>query len=861
MEDYQSNISDDVDEVDEVSDVVSDDKDGSIEDNSSSVGDVVVNNEPLIDLDKVEDSSVGDDKASNVGSVDSNDKSVEDVKNKYESRNYTDKNHLDLPYYNNTNYPLAVKNQLLTADYNESESILLKYHQFVVKEFFTRNPTQRGLLICHSMGQGKTRLAVAVTDTYRKIDKRRKILVLSAKSLEANFKKEIVAYTGHTEESIDANYKFISLNSSNMFKQMSNVGKTKEEIDMEKKLGEFVEYGKSSLENSLLIIDEAHNLFNSATNGSMNALALYDLIMETTNIKLIFMSGTPIINGPFELVPCFNMLRGYIYVKDSLRLGGDSSVGDSSIEIDYSDDAQVNKVDMQVNDNVSRSSSKVRGTNTRLRTKNRNDERVPLFSEDIDEFYNYFVNRETKTIKNKDKFTNRIYGLVSYYGDLYFTSSKEKPGFPKELDTIVEKIPMSSFQFARYMSARILELEESKKVYKNNKARFSSAKGEGTTYRVKTRQISNYAIPEYALGPVRGAKAREKFIDRISEKDLQNLDEFSPKMAKVLSNIENHKKQLGMVYSQFVSGEGIAIFARVLLTQGYRDYSDGVTTKLDEYVSDGVSGGIVGVSNSIDNYVGGSGSTSKSVPTFAILSGEISPEERAKIIATFNLPENADGSLIQLLLLSGAVAEGIDLKRIRHVHVMEPFWNFARINQVKTRAIRYKSHVDLPESEQNVQVYIYLSDYPKNYPPKKITEDTTDVDLYKKSIDNMHVIDSFMLALAESSIDCSVHHGKLPAEVQARISCKLCSPTNGQLFHPILHKDMNLPSTCKPYSEKQVSVDEIILPDSDEKYYFKKNTDGKITLYHFNKKLNGYAPMQRTHPKYGEVMFAIVSNM
>ena len=62
--------------------------------------------------------------------------------------------------------------------------------------------------------------------------------------------------------------------------------------------------------------------------------------------------------------------------------------------------------------------------------------------------------------------------------------------------------------------------------------------------------------------------------------------------------------------------------------------------------------------------------------------------------------------------MSSAVAEGIDLKRIRHVHIMEPFWNYARINQVETRAIRYMSHADLPENEQTVQTYIYLSDYP-----------------------------------------------------------------------------------------------------------------------------------------------------
>jgi hypothetical protein len=73
-----------------------------------------------------------------------------------------------------------------------------------------------------------------------------------------------------------------------------------------------VDQDEMTKEEVFAIVDEAHNLFNAITNGAKNALALYDLIMETRNIRLIFMSGTPIINDPFELVPCFNMIRGKI---------------------------------------------------------------------------------------------------------------------------------------------------------------------------------------------------------------------------------------------------------------------------------------------------------------------------------------------------------------------------------------------------------------------------------------------------------------------------------------------------------------------------------------------------------------------
>jgi hypothetical protein len=189
---------------------------------------------------------------------------------------------------------------------------------------------------------------------------------------------------------------------------------------------------------------------------------------------------------------------------------------------------------------------------------------------------------------------------------------------------------------------------------------------------------------------------------------------------------------------------------------------------------------------------------------------------------------------------------------------MEPFWNYARINQVKTRAIRYLSHEDMPESDRNVQVYIYLSDYPTGTPKDKIKEPTTDNDLYTKSIDNMFIINTFMSAIAESSVDCALHYPKLDDRVKSLVTCKLCSPDNTALYHPLLTKDMNLPNTCRPYTEQKISVNPIEIPGTNEKFYYRKMPDGAIKIYHFNIKLNGYAPVLRTHPMYADIMAAVV---
>jgi Rad3-related DNA helicase len=194
---------------------------------------------------------------------------------------------MDLPYYNSTSYPLSVKEQLLNIPYTDEDAKELKYHQFITNEYFTKNKHARGLLVCYGMGFGKTRLAVSIANHYRKTDKNRKVIVLLSKSLEGNFRNSIREFTKESDEYIDKNYRFVSLNASNMFKQMQVVDKTKEEVDYEKRLGDLMSDVKknNSLNNSLLIIDEAHNLFNAITNGAKNATALYDLIIESINLK------------------------------------------------------------------------------------------------------------------------------------------------------------------------------------------------------------------------------------------------------------------------------------------------------------------------------------------------------------------------------------------------------------------------------------------------------------------------------------------------------------------------------------------------------------------------------------------------
>ena len=88
---------------------------------------------------------------------------------------------------------------------------------------------------------------------------------------------------------------------------------------------------------------------------------------------------------------------------------------------------------------------------------------------------------------------------------------------------------------------------------------------------------------------------------------------------------------------------------------------------------------------------------------YAVFTGEQDDAERKRIIEDYN------SGKIQQLLVSGAGAEGLDLKGTRLMQVLEPHWQEELINQVKGRGIRYRSHAHLPEQDRHVEVQRFHS--------------------------------------------------------------------------------------------------------------------------------------------------------
>ena len=71
--------------------------------------------------------------------------------------------------------------------------------------------------------------------------------------------------------------------------------------------------------------------------------------------------------------------------------------------------------------------------------------------------------------------------------------------------------------------------------------------------------------------------------------------------------------------------------------------------------------------------------------SFSEITGKVSADQQRGIILSFNSADNAHGERIKALLISKTGAEGLSLKRVRQVHILEPYWDWSRHDQVEAR--------------------------------------------------------------------------------------------------------------------------------------------------------------------------------
>jgi hypothetical protein len=278
-----------------------------------------------------------------------------------------------------------------------------------------------------------------------------------------------------------------------------------------------------------------------------------------------------------------------------------------------------------------------------------------------------------------------------------------------------------------------------------------------------------------------------------------SLREHSPKYAMILDKIRESPGPV-LVYSQFKTLEGLGIFAAALRAAEERFIpldiikdADGDWVIPDELMEPGR-------------------------PRYVMYTGDQDLDKRRLLLQLYNAdvgglppilaeqckallagaPDNRDGRVCKVFMITQSGAEGISLFNTRQVHVMEPYWNNVRLQQVIGRAIRLCSHMNLPWEDRTVDVFTYLSVFTAvqkssgsaSLIMRTDAAKTTDEQIFEIATTKQKLADGLFDIAQIAAADCNLHyfeHGE-----NAATACYVFPPgkRTNFMFHPDIAREI-----------------------------------------------------------------------
>ena len=515
----------------------------------------------------------------------------------------------------------------------------------------------------------------------------------------------------------------------------------------------------SVFSDSLIVIDEAHTFIRTVSNKSKLSAPLYEYIMNAKRCKILLLSGTPIINNPYEILHLCNLLRGPIITykipdkTDLTKYKKYVDTIDNNI-IQFFPENFVKTVDNYIHyekwkltDVLSKISDKKLKTIT--------DYAFPPDEELFKKYFYNYVNGEHSGYINTDLFKRRIMGLVSFV-------DKNKTDFPEESGLIIKYVYLSDPQFRQLLDK--LKIEDSIDQGLKVKKQMKKNSDESSVYKTYSRAVSNFSFPEGIIRefPAEFKKmltnydddtkyegenyydkhlqdVKQKFIDKVKDiKDIKEqndlLQSCSVKYMEMIRDINDTNGKV-LVYSQFRTLEGVGMLSVYL---------------------DLLNFGKVEISKGRFN-----------IPTNSVnyMIYDLDKDTADKQIKLFNSSDNIRGEKIKILIITLSGAEGISLKCVRSVLMLEPHWNMTILKQVIGRAVRNHSHSSLEPGERNVKTFLYLTEATETQKTNetfriKHRSKTTDQVIFEKAELKQKNIDQLLSLMKESAFDCNIHAKK-----------------------------------------------------------------------------------------------------
>ena len=353
---------------------------------------------------------------------------------------------------------------------------------------------------------------------------------------------------------------------------------------------------------------------------------------------------------------------------------------------------------------------------------NRNDKRYELhendiftkegdFRENAKELFLHHIRGYVSYVKGENPFTfpYRIYPSYFYQHDMTPTKPFSQDTM-EPLHTQVYPVKLSLHQTTIYNKA--LEVATSKTLSMGDS--------------IPLLSVLNMTYPKGNLDYMsKNGDVYEYYPGKLRCFDTEHLETYSAKIYAICQHIQK-SEGIVLVYSQLLEG-GVIPLALALESIGFKNWNKPLLK----------------------------GSSQTSPFKYGMLTGSptLSPKSD-ECIRLLNSPENVNGQLMKVVLITKAASEGVDLKNIRQIHIMDPWWNLNRVEQTIGRGIRLCSHKMLPFEKRNAQIYLYCS----------YTGETETVDhyMYRFAEKKAKKIGVVSRLLKENAMDCIMN---LPSEM------------------------------------------------------------------------------------------------
>jgi superfamily II DNA or RNA helicase len=725
------------------------------------------------------------------------------------NRKIAEKQEFDDTKYNGTLADINEEsNRLCSADFE------LAPHQQFVKNFLSYNTPYNSLLLYHGLGSGKTCSAIGVAEEMRDYIKylgiNKKIIIIANPNVLENFRLQL--FDERKLEQVSNNWNIKNCIGNKLLKEINPLniqGLPKEKIiklinnlidkyysffgylkfanDIEKitiissdnKNKEIIIQKKLEQEykNTLIIIDEFHNIKNTKENSKISdiikgnptkptkstkentkILRNFQLLFNNVReLRLLFLSATPLYNNQEEIIWILNIMNkndNRDKISKSDVFGKDGNFVEGGKEL------------------LRRKST---GYISFVRGDNPYTFPFKIWPYDFaPEKTNYDSNKNTiwqsstvyqgQFIYPSIDFNNQQINNIKYLS-LYIVSAEK---YQSDVYTITLNNILTS-QTNKVVKQLDGENDDTDEIGEDNEERKTMKSTKNTTQSLGLNLqllyplnivYPNKEIMEKGVIPMNTSNiiAGISGLESVMDYDKKNLNKFKYKnnilseygrifsqeriatySAKIKAICDNIKNSTGIVliYSKYIAG-GVIPMALALEEMGFSRYNNPDSlfetppiVPLDLKTYENIR-------------------TKTSIPAkYIMITGNVnlSPNSAQEVIDVTR-KENIDGNKIKVIIISEAGAEGIDFKFIRQVHILEPWWNLSAIEQIIGRAVRNCSHKDLDLTYRNVQIYLYGTTI------LNTDKEAYDLYLYRNAEDKAVKIGQVTRVLKEVSVDC-----------------------------------------------------------------------------------------------------------